>query len=165
MVNRVSAADYWKLCQSLHHDLRSAFDGLACLQQCLEGKREICLEAQDTRYGIRLTTVCLQMWKKYIPNAKVSYLEYDAPCATKHKTEIEATAGGTLYIGQSHSPPPYSDLSLWLSSMQQHADSAMQRTITPRHGRKALSQSTISFLLQEIETQKMHTPDLGFCMH
>jgi cephalosporin hydroxylase len=41
----------------------------------------------------------LAMWKKYIPNAKVSYLEYDAPCATKHKTEIEAAAGGTLYIG------------------------------------------------------------------
>ena len=46
------------------------------------------------------------MWKKYIPNAKVSYLEYDAPCATKHKTEIEATAGGTLYIGQSLPSPP-----------------------------------------------------------
>ena len=41
----------------------------------------------------------LQMWKKYIPNAKVSYLEYDAACATKHKTDIEAAAGGTLYIG------------------------------------------------------------------
>lgn len=40
------------------------------------------------------------MWKKYIPNAKVSYLEYDAPCATKHKAEIEAEAGGTLYIGK-----------------------------------------------------------------
>ena len=42
----------------------------------------------------------LQMWKKYIPNAKVSYLEYDAACATKHKTDIEAQAGGTLYIGE-----------------------------------------------------------------
>lgn len=41
------------------------------------------------------------MWKKYLPNAKVSYLEYDAPCATKHKTDIEAQAGGTLYIGES----------------------------------------------------------------
>lgn len=40
------------------------------------------------------------MWKKYLPNAKVSYLEYDAPCATKHKTDIEAQAGGTLYIGK-----------------------------------------------------------------
>lgn len=43
--------------------------------------------------------LCLQMWKQYIPNAKVSYLEYDAACATKHKTDIEAQAGGTLYIG------------------------------------------------------------------
>ena len=42
----------------------------------------------------------MQMWKKYIPNAKVSYLEYDAACATKHKTDIEAAAGGTLYIGK-----------------------------------------------------------------
>lgn len=42
---------------------------------------------------------CPQMWKKYLPNAKVSYLEYDAACATKHKTDIEAQAGGTLYIG------------------------------------------------------------------
>ena len=40
------------------------------------------------------------MWKKYLPNAKVSYLEYDAPCATKHKADIEAQAGGTLYIGE-----------------------------------------------------------------
>ena len=54
---------------------------------------------------------CMQMWKKYIPNAKVSYLEYDAPCATKHKTEIEATAGGTLYIG---TPPSLSPLQ-WLN--------------------------------------------------
>ena len=37
--------------------------------------------------------------REYIPNAKVSYLEYDAACATKHKTDIEAAAGGTLYIG------------------------------------------------------------------
>lgn len=44
------------------------------------------------------------MWKKYIPNAKVSYLEYDAACATKHKTDIEAQAGGTLYIGNIFAP-------------------------------------------------------------
>lgn len=46
----------------------------------------------------------VQMWKKYIPNAKVSYLEYDAACATKHKTDIEAQAGGTLYIGNNIAP-------------------------------------------------------------
>ena len=43
--------------------------------------------------------VCKQLWKKYLPNTKVSFVEYDAACATKHKAEIEATAGGTLYIG------------------------------------------------------------------
>lgn len=32
-------------------------------------------------------------------NTKVSYLEYDAACATKHKTDIEAASGGKLYIG------------------------------------------------------------------
>ena len=41
----------------------------------------------------------MQLWKKYMANTKVSYLEYDAACATKHKTEIEAASGGKLYIG------------------------------------------------------------------
>lgn len=41
----------------------------------------------------------LQLWKKYMSNTKVSYLEYDAACATKHKTDIEAASGGKLYIG------------------------------------------------------------------
>lgn len=56
----------------------------------------------------RLNRVCLtnvvhtlQLWKKYVPNFKVSYLEYDAPCANKHKTDIEAASGGKLYIGES----------------------------------------------------------------
>ena len=50
------------------------------------------------------------MWKKYIPNAKVSYLEYDAACATKHKTDIEAQAGGTLYIGNTSPRVQYNRL-------------------------------------------------------
>jgi hypothetical protein len=39
---------------------------------------------------------------EYIPNAKVSFLEFNAACATKYKYETEATAGGTLYIGTFH---------------------------------------------------------------
>lgn len=64
----------------------------------------VCLLAALTRTdsdcSSMLSTPFVQMWKQYIPNAKVSYLEYDAPCATKHKTDIEAQAGGTLYIGK-----------------------------------------------------------------
>ena len=42
----------------------------------------------------------VQLWKRYLPNTKVSFLEYDAACATKHKANIEAQSKGTLYIGE-----------------------------------------------------------------
>ena len=42
----------------------------------------------------------LQLWKKYLPNTKVSFLEYDAACANKHKVNIEAQSKGTLFIGE-----------------------------------------------------------------
>ena len=41
----------------------------------------------------------LQLWKQYLPKTKISFLEYDAACAMKHKANIEAKSKGTLFIG------------------------------------------------------------------
>ena len=40
-----------------------------------------------------------QLWALYLPNSKVSFVEHDAACATKHKEVIEATGHGHIYIG------------------------------------------------------------------
>ncbi len=45
---------------------------------------------------------CVQLWRKYLTNTKVSFVENDAECARKHKTDIEAVAKGKVYIGESH---------------------------------------------------------------
>lgn len=42
---------------------------------------------------------CLQLWRRYLTNTKVSFLENDADCAKKHKGEIEAVAKGRLFVG------------------------------------------------------------------
>ena len=54
--------------------------------------------AQTLQQGPRVRRA--QLWKRYMPNTKVSFLEYDAACANKHKVNIEAQSKGTLYIGE-----------------------------------------------------------------
>ena len=44
--------------------------------------------------------MCVQLWRKYLTNTKVSFVENDAECAKKHKAEIEAVAKGTVYVGE-----------------------------------------------------------------
>lgn len=41
----------------------------------------------------------MQLWRKYLTNTKVSYVENDADCAAKHKAEIESVAKGKIYVG------------------------------------------------------------------
>lgn len=43
--------------------------------------------------------LCLQLWRRYLTNTRVSFVENDAKCAQKHKKEIEKVARGKLYIG------------------------------------------------------------------
>lgn len=43
----------------------------------------------------------LQLWRKYLTNTKVSYVENDADCATKHRAEIESVAKGKVYVGKA----------------------------------------------------------------
>ena len=45
---------------------------------------------------------CVQLWRKYLTNTKVSFVENDADCARKHKRGIEAVAKGKVYVGESH---------------------------------------------------------------
>ena len=45
---------------------------------------------------------CMQLWRKYLTNTKVSFVENDAECARKHKADIEAVAKGKVYVGESH---------------------------------------------------------------
>ena len=42
----------------------------------------------------------VQLWRKYLTNTKVSFVENDAECAKKHKAEIEAVAKGKVYVGE-----------------------------------------------------------------
>ena len=46
--------------------------------------------------------IWVQLWRKYLTNTKVSFVENDAECARKHKAEIEAVAKGKIYIGEIH---------------------------------------------------------------
>ena len=51
--------------------------------------------------------ICMQLWRKYLTNTKVSFVENNAECAKKHKAEIEAVAKGKVYVGeppQQHLP-------------------------------------------------------------
>ncbi|CAL5223917.1 g6515 [Coccomyxa viridis] len=41
----------------------------------------------------------LALWRKYLTNTKISFVENDADCAKKHKAEIEAVAKGKVYVG------------------------------------------------------------------
>ncbi|CAL8463645.1 g3179 [Coccomyxa elongata] len=41
----------------------------------------------------------LSLWRKYLTNTKVSYVENDAECASKHRAEIESVAKGKVYVG------------------------------------------------------------------
>lgn len=49
---------------------------------------------------------CLQLWRKYLTNTKVSFVENDAACARRHKAEIEAVAKGKVYVGKLFMPAP-----------------------------------------------------------
>ena len=44
--------------------------------------------------------MCVQLWRKYLTNTKISFVENDADCAKKHKAEIEAVAKGKVYVGE-----------------------------------------------------------------
>lgn len=46
----------------------------------------------------------LQLWRKYLTNTKVSYVENNAECAAKHKAEIESVAKGKIYVGEAVIP-------------------------------------------------------------
>ena len=54
--------------------------------------------------GAQTVMMCMQLWRKYLTNTKVSFVENDAECAKKHKAEIEAVAKGKVYVGE----PPHS---------------------------------------------------------
>lgn len=41
----------------------------------------------------------LKMWRSLFPYGRISFMEYNAPCAEKHREEIEKQAGGILYTG------------------------------------------------------------------
>ena len=43
----------------------------------------------------------MQLWRKYLTNTKVSFVENNAECARRHKAEIEAVAKGRVYVGGS----------------------------------------------------------------
>ena len=43
----------------------------------------------------------MQLWRKYLTNTKVSFVENNAECARRHKAEIEAVAKGRVYVGES----------------------------------------------------------------
>ena len=40
-----------------------------------------------------------QLWTEFLPESEVSFVEYDAACATSYKTSIEAKGKGRLYKG------------------------------------------------------------------
>lgn len=48
---------------------------------------------------------CVQLWRKYLTNTKVSFVENNADCARRHKAEIEAVAKGRVYVGRSSVKP------------------------------------------------------------
>ena len=39
------------------------------------------------------------MWTEFLPNAKISFVEYDALCANKWRENIEKAGRGQLYVG------------------------------------------------------------------
>ena len=41
----------------------------------------------------------VQLWTTYLPNSEISFVEYDAACATKFKSSVETEHKGRLYIG------------------------------------------------------------------
>ena len=49
---------------------------------------------------------CMQLWRRFLTNTKISFVENDAKCAQKHKTEIEKVAQGKVYVGEA----PWEDL-------------------------------------------------------
>ncbi|EIE27695.1 hypothetical protein COCSUDRAFT_64337 [Coccomyxa subellipsoidea C-169] len=40
-----------------------------------------------------------ELWRRYLTNTKVSYVENNADCAAKHRAEIESVAKGKIYVG------------------------------------------------------------------
>lgn len=42
----------------------------------------------------------MQLWRRYLTNTKISFVENDAKCVQKHKTEIEKVAQGKVYVGE-----------------------------------------------------------------
>ena len=43
--------------------------------------------------------ISVQLWRRFLTNTRVSFVENDAKCAQKYKSEIEKVARGKLYIG------------------------------------------------------------------
>jgi hypothetical protein len=43
--------------------------------------------------------VSLQLWRQFLPNTKVSFLESNKACAEKFRAAIERDSGGILYAG------------------------------------------------------------------
>ena len=48
-----------------------------------------------------------QLWRRFLTNTRVSFVENDAKCAQKYKSEIEKVARGKLYVGGCPLPLPY----------------------------------------------------------
>ncbi|KAI7846177.1 hypothetical protein COHA_000347 [Chlorella ohadii] len=46
----------------------------------------------------------LKIWRALLPCANISFIDYDAACAEKYKTQIESEGGGRLYIGSQDDP-------------------------------------------------------------
>ena len=52
----------------------------------------------------KVALLCPQLWRDLFPNAAISYVEYDKPCAEKFRSEIERKSRGTLYAGDQEDP-------------------------------------------------------------
>lgn len=46
-----------------------------------------------------LSGTCVQLWTEFLPNSKISFVEYDAICAEKYRDTIEQQSRGRLYVG------------------------------------------------------------------
>lgn len=44
------------------------------------------------------------MWRTFLPNSKISYIEVDKRCGERYRKQIEKTSGGILYLGSQDDP-------------------------------------------------------------
>ena len=80
--------------------MHEGVNGLNTLAVCQMSFRFWQVSVAATSPDQRVTTGCLQLWRRYLTNTKISFVENDAKCVQKHKTEIEKVAQGKVYVGE-----------------------------------------------------------------